>query len=674
MTDQKNLILAIAISLAILLGWQFLIEAPRQAERQAALEAQQAQQGGVEGVAPVGEGAAVTGDPAGDLAARLLSGSMSRQAALEDEPRVRIDTPSLHGSLSLVGARIDDLTLADYHETPDPSSPEIVLLSPRGAPNPYFADFGWVAQEGMAVPGPETRWTTDAEVLSPGSPVVLTWDNGQGLIFERQIEVDEDYMFTVTERVVNDSGEAVTLAPYGRVSRFGTPDTLGFFILHEGPYGVFDATLRELSYGDLQDGDSIDEETSTGGWLRFTDKYWLVALVPDQEVVIEPEFRHIAAEGEDRYLAIYRAPDRTVAPGGSTEHVGHIFAGAKEVSVIDAYAEKFAIENFDLAVDFGWFYFLTKPFFYALQWINGIVGNFGVAILIFTVFIKLVFFPLANKSYTAMSKMKALQPEMTQIRERFGDDRQRMNMEMMELYKREKVNPASGCLPILIQIPVFFALYKVLFVTIEMRHAPFFGWIQDLSAPDPTTIFNLFGLLPFTPPDFLMIGIWPLIMGVTMFLQQKLNPAPADPIQQKIFMALPIVFTFILAGFPAGLVIYWAWNNTLSILQQWVIMRRHGVKIGGGVDKSRQAPPSATRKKKETASDDEAAADASAGAAAAAETAEATAAAPGEASGDADVDADAGRPADRPANEPATPKTVSSAARKKKAGGRSRRK
>ncbi|NBB82816.1 MAG: membrane protein insertase YidC [Alphaproteobacteria bacterium] len=669
MADQKNLILAIVISVTILLGWQFLIEAPKQAERQAALEAQQAQEeqaGSPEGVAPV------TGDPgAGDLTDQLMAEPVSRDAALAEAPRVRIDTPRLHGSLSLVGARVDDLTLADYHETPDPSSPEIVLLSPRGAPSPYYADFGWVAQSGIAVPGPTTEWSTDAEVLEPGAPVLLTWENGQGLTFEREIAVDDEYMFTVTDRVVNDSGEAVTMAPYGRVLRFGTPDTLGFFILHEGPYGVFEETLREYGYGDLRDGDDT-AETTTGGWLGFTDKYWLVALVPDQETQVETDFRHVAPSGEDRYLATYRGPDQMVPAGGAIETTGRLFAGAKEVRVVDMYETELGIANFDLAIDFGWFYFMTKPFFYALQWINGIVGNFGVAILIFTVLIKLVFFPLANKSYSAMSKMKALQPQMTQIRERFGDDRQRMNMEMMELYKREKVNPASGCLPILIQIPVFFALYKVLFVTIEMRHAPFFGWIQDLSAPDPTSIFNLFGLLPFTPPDILMIGVWPLIMGVSMYLQQKLNPAPADPIQQKIFMALPIVFTFILAGFPAGLVIYWAWNNTLSIAQQWVIMRRHGVKIGGGVDKPAHAPPSATRKKKKGEADAEEGADDGAEP----ETVEATATeVPANEAEPATEDEKAAAPAPAPA--PAPKKTaVSSAPRKKKAGGggRGRRK
>ncbi|MEQ8965983.1 MAG: membrane protein insertase YidC [Azospirillaceae bacterium] len=596
MPDQKNLIIAIALSVAILLGWQFFVEGPRIAEEQARQEAAQqaGEASGPTGVARDGLDAGtrdLTGGP-------TLGGARSRDAVLEEAPRIRIDTPRLHGSFSLVGAQLDDLTLADYRETVDPDSPEIVLLSPRGAPNPYFADFGWLAAEGVPVPGPDTRWRSDAEVLSPDNPATLTWDNGQGLVFERTVAVDRDYLFTITDRVINEGGETVQLAPYGRVLRFGTPETLGFFILHEGPYGVFDTTLNEFSYSTLRDDEEIRRD-STGGWLGFTDKYWLVSLVPDQQATVDARFSHRLEGDEDRYFSTFRSEQQVLEPGGTIETTNRLFAGAKEVQLIDRYSETYGIENFDLAIDFGWFYFMTKPFFYALAWINGIVGNFGVAILIFTVAIKLVFFPLANKSYKAMSKMKALQPQMQEIRERYTDDRQRMNQEIMDLYKREKVNPASGCLPILIQIPVFFALYKVLFVTIEMRHTPFFGWIQDLSAPDPTSIFNLFGLLPFQPPDPLMIGVWPLIMGVTMFLQQKLNPAPADPIQQKIFMALPIVFTFLLARFPAGLVIYWAWNNTLSIAQQWLIMRRHGVKPGGGtVDKPSEAPPSAERRKK----------------------------------------------------------------------------
>jgi YidC/Oxa1 family membrane protein insertase len=586
MPDQKNLILAIVLSILIVVGFQFLFPAP-QAPRetnQAAYESQDP-----------------SASPGRDLTGNVPQAlELTREQAIAESPRVRIQAPRVHGSISLVGGRFDDLTLADYHETVDDDSPEIVLLSPLQSPSPYYADFGWVPQNpGIETPGPDTLWTADSDVLTADQPVTLTWTSSQGLTFERVIAVDRNYMFSITQRVTNTTDQPIDLAPYGRILRFGQPETSGFFILHEGPYGVFNGTLHEYNYDDLEDDGNARHET-TGGWLGFTDKYWMVALAPDQESTFEAQFVHQLNNGQqDRYYSIYSEQPMTVAPGASIEQTSNLFAGAKEVNLITAYEEDLGITKFNLAIDWGWFWFLTKPIFSLLAWIHGLVGNFGVAILVLTVLVKLLFFPLANKSYQSMSKMKALQPEMMKLRDRFADDRQRMNMELMALYKREKVNPAAGCLPILVQIPVFFALYKVLFVTIEMRHAPFFGWIQDLSAPDPTTIFNLFGLLPFDPPQFLMIGVWPLIMGATMWAQQKLNPAPTDPVQQKVFMFLPIIFTFMLAGFPAGLVIYWAWNNSLSILQQWVIMKRMGVKIGGGTEKPETTPPppSAARKK-----------------------------------------------------------------------------
>ncbi|MEM8916428.1 MAG: membrane protein insertase YidC, partial [Pseudomonadota bacterium] len=545
-------------------------------------------------------------------------GSLTRDAALATAERIIIDTPRLHGSINLTGARLDDLTLGDYRETIDPDSGEIILLSPLQAPRPYLADFGWVGLTGdVVMPDGSSQWVSDDTRLDASTPVTLRWDNGQGLIFERQIALDDEYMFTVTQTVTNQSGGPVELAPYGRIVRYFTPDTLGFFILHEGPYGVFDGTLEEYSYGDLQDEDSgVISHQSTGGWLGFTDKYWLVSLAPDQEKPFSAQFAHRLVASQDRYFATYRGSDEVVQDGAQVSNTLQLFAGAKEVDTIDSYSAQTCnsltqstgfceprggIEKFDLTIDFGWFYFLTKPIFYAISAINKVVGNFGVAILVLTVFVKLIFFPLANKSYQSMSKMKALQPEMMELKERFGEDKQGMQKALMDLYKREKVNPAAGCLPILVQIPVFFALYKVLFVTIEMRHAPFFGWIKDLSQPDPTSILNLFGLIPIDLPPFLWIGVWPIIMGLTMYAQQKLNPAPTDPVQARIFMFLPFIFTIMLAGFPAGLVIYWAWNNALSILQQWVIMRRMGVKIGGGVDAptTPSAPaPSVTRKKK----------------------------------------------------------------------------
>ncbi|MBW7851455.1 MAG: membrane protein insertase YidC [Rhodospirillales bacterium] len=567
MTEQRNLILAIVLSVAIMLGFQLLFEgpppppAPQQTQEQPA-------------TAPTaGIGAPTPAVPAG-----AAPTTPDRKAALAEGGRVRIDTPRLHGSISLAGGRIDDLTLVDYHERPDPKSPEIELLSPPRAPHPYYVEFGWVpAAPGIAVPDEQTLWTASGGALTPSSPVTLTWDNGQGLRFVRTIGIDENYMFTVTQRVENAGAEPVTLHPYSLILRTGTPETAGFYILHEGPLGVFDNTLKEIDYDDLQEAGTINA-TSTGGWIGITDKYWLTALIPDQQESVAGRFSHRRAGEVSKYQADFMGAARTVAPGGSVEAKNFVFAGAKEVRLLDGYSETYGIQRFDLAIDFGWFYFLTKPFFYLLQILNAALGNFGLAIMALTVIIKLVFFPLANKSYVAMSKMKKLQPEMKKLQERFGDDKVRMNQELMALYKREKANPVAGCLPIVIQIPVFFALYKVLFVTIEMRHAPFYGWIKDLSAPDPTTVFNLFGVIPWDPPSFLMIGVWPLIMGLTMWIQQKLNPAPADPVQARMFMFLPIVFTFLLAAFPAGLVIYWAWSNALSILQQWVIMKRMGVK------------------------------------------------------------------------------------------------
>ncbi|MFN4284321.1 MAG: membrane protein insertase YidC, partial [Alphaproteobacteria bacterium] len=493
-------------------------------------------------------------------------------------PRLPIATPRLNGSISLIGARIDQLTLVDYRATVDPTSPQIVLFAPAGAQHPYFAEFGWLPQDrAVPVPGPDTQWQSESKTLTPTSPVTLRWDNGQGLTFVRTIAVDDNYMFTVTQRVENAGAQGVTLFPYALISRTGTPQTSGYFILHEGPVGVLDGQLREPSYSDLVEQKTIARKT-TGGWFGITDKYWLAALVPDQTKAIDTRFLHGMEGNVDKYQADWIGEATVVAPGASAEAKSHLFAGAKEVRLLDKYEEEMGIARFDLAVDFGWFYFLTKPFFYAIDFFFRLLGNFGLAILLVTVIVKILFFPLANKSYVSMSAMKKLQPDMMKLRERYKDDRQKLNTEMMALYKRSKVNPASGCLPILIQIPVFFALYKVLFVTIEMRHAPFYGWIEDLSAADPTSIFNLFGLLPYDVPHFLLIGAWPIIMGVTMWLQMKLNPQPPDPIQAKIFMVMPFIFTIMLAPFPAGLVIYWSWNNLLSIGQQYLIMRRMGVK------------------------------------------------------------------------------------------------
>jgi YidC/Oxa1 family membrane protein insertase len=579
--EQRNLLIAIVLSVGILIAFQFAFERMRPPQPPGSTP-------GTPVTAPT------TPSAASRPAAPAQSGSTSapgaapaqaaepRAAAIAEQPRIKIDTPRLHGSINLLGARLDDVTLANYHETVDRKSPEVVLLSPAGTDDPYLAEFGWVAASpDIKVPGPQTRWTASSERLTPTSPVTLTWDNGQGLVFSRKISIDQNYMFTVTDSVRNTGTTPVKLSPYGLISRTGTPQVSGYYILFEGMIGYVDGSLQEVKYSSLNPDKPLDFG-SHGGWLGFTDKYWLTALIPPQQDAVKARFTHTLDAGVDRYQTDFLGPEVTVSPDATTESSARFFAGAKEVNLLDAY-EASGIPRFDHAIDFGWFYFLTKPIFLTLQFFDRILGNFGLAILLLTLCVKLLFFPLANKSYNAMSKMKLLQPEIQKLRERFPDDKARQQQEMMALYKRVGANPLAGCLPIVIQIPVFFSLYKVLFVTIEMRHAPFFGWIHDLSAPDPTSFANLFGLLPFTPPthlpilgSVLMIGAWPLVMGLTMFLQQKLNPQPVDPVQARMFMFLPIVFTFMLAGFPAGLVIYWAWNNLLSIGQQWTIMRRAG--------------------------------------------------------------------------------------------------
>ncbi|HEV2300475.1 MAG TPA: membrane protein insertase YidC [Stellaceae bacterium] len=579
--DQRNLLIAIVLSVGILIAFQFIAERfypPPPIHKTATSQ----------GTAAPGSKAPSPAAPGTPKPSAMVPGAASpapagktRTEALEEHPRVAIDTPSLHGSIDLAGGRLDDLTLAKYHDSVDPHSPEVVLLRPSGAKSAYLAEFGWVAKTpGVKLPGPTTPWRAAGGKLAPTHPVTLSWDNGAGLLFTRKISLDKDYMFTVEDSVKNTGAAPVELSPYGLVSRTGTPQVLGYYILFEGLIGYLDGSLQEVKYPSL-DPKQPDQYASTGGWLGFTDKYWLTALIPPQNARLEARFTHTVADGVDRYQVDYVGPQANLAPGGTTSFSTRFFAGAKEVNLLDAYAAA-GIPRFDRAIDFGWFYFLTKPIFLALQFFDHLLGNFGLAILLFTLCVKLLFFPLANKSYSAMSKMKLLQPEIQKIRERFPDDKARQQQETMAVYKKVGANPLAGCLPIVIQIPVFFSLYKVLFVTIEMRHAPFFGWIHDLSAQDPTSFANLFGLLPFDPTHvpviggFLDIGAWPLIMGVTMFLQQKLNPQPVDPMQARMFMALPIVFTFMLAHFPAGLVIYWAWNNSLSIAQQWVIMHRQG--------------------------------------------------------------------------------------------------
>jgi len=570
MEQQKNLIIVIVLSVAILFGFQYFL--PKIQPQQA--ETQQSSQPASAPTAPAAPGATATA-PAGAAAIT------PRETALGEAPRVAIDTPRLKGSINLVGGKVDDLTLVNYRETPDPDSPQIVLLAPDGTAHPYTLQFGWVAADpGTKVPDADTRWTSsDGRALSPDHAVELTWNNGAGLTFKRRFAVDGDYMFDVTQQVTNQSGQKLSFYPYAQILREGEVPVSSTYLLHEGPVGIIDGTLKEIKYSALVNAPAVEADT-TGGWLGITDKYWLTALIPDQKEPVKTRFAHSLRGKLDLYQVDYRGAEHPLEVGASASDETRFFSGAKEVALLDRYESDLGIPRFDRAIDFGWFYFLTKPIFLTLDYFYKWIGNFGLAIMLLTVIIKLIFFPLANKSYAAMSKMKLLQPEMQKLREKYGDDKAKLNQEMMALYKRVGANPAAGCLPIVIQIPVFFSLYKVLYVTIEMRQAPFYGWIHDLSAPDPTSFANLFGLLHFTPPTILAIGAWPLIMGVTMFLQQKLNPQPPDPVQAKMFMALPFVFTYMLAQFASGLVIYWAWNNLLSIAQQWVIMRRAGVTRG----------------------------------------------------------------------------------------------
>jgi len=592
MTDQKNTLLAIVLSAIVLIVWQYFFGLPHMQRQEAQKQPQtQTQTQGVPTPAPGGGPSTtvpVPGQPATVPAAQVLT----RDAALKQTARVPIDTPRLKGSIALKGGRIDDILLAQYHETVDPNSPPIVLLSPSESPQPFYAEFGWVAAAGAAakppaMPGADTVWRQEGSgALTPDRPVVLTYSNNEGLTFRRTISVDDKYLFTVKDEVVNGGAQPVSLFPYGLISRHGTPETLGYYILHEGLIGELgDQGLQEITYKAIEDKKKITFPKVSKAWLGITDKYWAAALVPDPNATLDAEFVAGESGKVKTYQTDYLLGEQVIAPGATGTATGRLFAGAKEVHVVNGYNSQLGLNLFDRLIDWGWFWFITKPMFEFMDWIYRLVGNFGVAILIVTVCIKGLFFPLANKSYASMAKMKAVQPQMQALRERFPDDKAKQQQELMELYKREKINPVAGCLPIVVQIPVFFSLYKVLFVTIEMRHAPFFGWIKDLSAPDPTNIFNLFGLIPVDPTilpmigPFLHLGIWPLIMGVTMWVQMKLNPAPPDPAQKVIFDWMPVIFTFMLASFSAGLVIYWAWNNTLSIIQQSIIMKKHGAKI-----------------------------------------------------------------------------------------------
>ncbi|WP_291851017.1 membrane protein insertase YidC [Bradyrhizobium sp.] len=601
MTDNRNTILAVILSGLVLIAWQYFYNMP-QMERQRAQSQTQAELAKPSPQATPGSTTPQPGSAPSSSAPANPPGAIapvvSRAAAIAATPRVKIVTPRISGSISLRGARIDDLSLERFRDTVNPASPAIVLYSPSNTASPYYAEFGWVPASGSTVkiPDQDTMWQQEGSgALSPGNPVTLKYDNGEGLTFRRTIAVDDRYLFTIKDDVTNVGTAPVTLYPFALISRHGKPEVSGYFILHEGLIGYLgDKGLQEYGYS------KIDEEKSvtfnvTNGWLGITDKYWASALLPDTTAKLQARYSSNLVGTKRTYQTDYLQDAQTIAIGGTGSANARLFAGAKETDVVGinfplaghgGYDKQLGLNHFDLLIDWGWFHFITKPMFLALDYFFHLVGNFGVSILLVTVLIKLLFFPLANKSYASMAKMKSVQPQLVALKERYPDDRQKQQQEMMEIYRKEKINPVAGCLPILLQIPVFFSLYKVLFITIEMRHAPFYGWIKDLSAPDPTTIFNLFGLIPWDPMvlgpivgPYFMLGVWPIIMGITMWVQMKLNPTPPDPTQKMIFDWMPLIFTFMLASFPAGLVIYWAWNNLLSVLQQSYIMHKNGVKV-----------------------------------------------------------------------------------------------
>ena len=566
MKEQGNLLLAIVLSLLILLGFQYFFESPK-IEKEVEKKKQLKQ----------------TEDSLKNNLANLedeVVGYLELDDALNKDERIKIDAPRLQGSISLKGLKIDDLTFKDYKETLNEDDKLVTLFKPSSTKGGYFSNFGWIkasSDENFDLPNDQTVWSTNSKKITNKNSATFSWTNNQGIQFEQEILVDENYMFTIKQKITNNSNKDISLIPVGKISRTDTPETLGFFILHEGPIGVVDNVLEEIDYKDLKKNIGPIEYNSKGGWFGITDKYWLATIIPDQSSNVIARYQFYTKNNKEKYQVDFKGGIVEIPSNKSITIKSLLYAGAKEIKLLDKYEKEYSIPRLDFAIDFGWYYFLTKPFLYILIFFKNISGNFGVSIILLTLLIKLIFFPLANKSYVAMQKMKELQPQLLRIKETYKNDKVKLNQEMMALYKREKVNPAAGCLPILIQIPVFFALYKILFVSLEMRHAPFYLWIQDLSVADPTSILNLFGLLPYDPnflPKMVNIGIWPLIMGISMWIQQKLNPQPTDPMQAKIFKFLPIFFTFILAPFPSGLVVYWTANNVLSMAQQLLIKQR----------------------------------------------------------------------------------------------------
>ena len=575
MNEQRNLYLAIGISIAIIIFFQILL--PTQP------------------IQPPPQEESETFEPATSIdgqSNQIVETIKSREDVLSATNRVSFKNSSIEGSINLKGAIIDDLILSKYKTSLEPDSNKIELLLPDGTANPYYIETGWkeLKNTNIDLPNLDTEWESDSLNLTPTNPISLTWTNNQNVTFKVNYTIDDEYMFSITQEIINNGNENVEVFPYRLIKRINTPDTINFFILHEGLISLINDELLEKNYDDiaedctssLQTKKSFCDNKSQGGWLGFTDKYWMSALIPNPDQSINVNYRH-GNNGRDSYRAGYVGQIFNITPKNSLSYDGKLFVGAKKLDILSSYDEKLSVPRFTDAIDWGWFSFLTKPVSYAINWFYGYAGNFGLAIIAFTILMRLILFPLAQASFKSMAKMKKLQPDMQRLKETYPNDRQKMQQELMALYKREGANPVAGCLPILVQIPIFFSLYKVLFVTIEMYHAPFYGWIHDLSAPDPLGLMTLFGIIPWNVPPILSIidiGILPIFMGFTMWLQQKLNPAPADPTQARIFALLPFVFTFVLAGFAAGLVLYWSVNNILSIAQQWFIQRRILAKNG----------------------------------------------------------------------------------------------
>ena len=575
MNEQRNLYLAIGISIAIIIFFQIL------------LPSQPIQPPGIEEIEKLEPATSIDGQTT-----QLVKEVKSREDIINTTKRISFKNSSIEGSINLKGAIIDDLILSKYKTSLEPDSDNIQLLLPDGTANPYYIETGWkeLKDTNIDLPNIETVWESDNLNLTPSNPVSLTWTNKQNVTFKINYSIDEEYMFSITQEIINNGNKSIEVFPYRLIKRINTPDTINFFILHEGLISLLNDELLEKNYDDisedcnsaLQTKKSFCDNKSQGGWLGFTDKYWMSALIPEPDQSINVNYRH-SNNGRDNYRAGYVGQVFYIAPNNSLSYDGKLFVGAKKLNVLSSYDEKLSIPRFTDAIDWGWFSFLTKPVSYSINWFFGYAGNFGLAIIAFTILMRLILFPLAQASFKSMAKMKKLQPDMQRLKETYPNDRQKMQQELMALYKREGANPVAGCLPILVQIPIFFSLYKVLFVTIEMYHAPFYGWIHDLSAPDPLGLMTLFGIIPWNVPPLLSlidIGILPIFMGFTMWLQQKLNPAPADPTQARIFAMLPFVFTFVLAGFAAGLVLYWSVNNILSIAQQWFIQRKILAKNG----------------------------------------------------------------------------------------------